>query len=120
MISSKSKKSFAIDDLLCNTNTEDQRPTRAPNTIQSSYNTINGNSTVHSDLYLANGNRIGLLSQQIDHLNSFNFHHYPNWPAPHMVLPNTFNSSKFLTLNLTINISFHLEYSEIVRTFQTL
>lgn len=114
MISSKSKTSFAIDDLLCN-NTEDQRPTSAP---KPSYNTINGN-TIHSDLCLANENRIGLLSQQIDHLNSFNFHHYLRWPAPHMVLPNTFNSSKFLTLNLTINISFHLENSEILRTIRT-
>lgn len=92
MIGSKSKSSFAIDDLLRN-NTEDQRPTSASKPF---YNTIN-EKTVHPNLYLylQNTNRIPLFSQQIEHLNPFSFRHYPRFPPPYMDPPNTFNSSKF-------------------------
>lgn len=94
MISSKSKTSFAIDDLLCN-NTENQRPSSAS---KPSYNTINGN-IIHPELhhYLQNCNPIPFFSQQIEHFNPFSFHHYPRLPPPYMDPLNTFNSSKFLT-----------------------
>lgn len=106
MISSRSKTSFAIDDLLCNNN-KDQRTTNAPKPI----NDNSGRPDLH--YYLQNGNRFPWFSQQIDHFNQFGFNHYPRLSASYMDLSNTFDSSKLLTLNLAYNISFHFENSEI-------
>lgn len=89
MMSSTSKISFAIDDLL-----KDQRPTSAP------YYTIN-DKTIDRDWhhYPQNSNRLSLFSQQIDHFNPLNFHRY-RLPAPYTDVPNAFNQSKFSTRNV--------------------